>query len=412
LRQKGQLERAGGTVRVDCEVIVAGGGPTGLLSAFLCAEAGITARVFETAPVLGKDLRASSFHPPTLDMLEDFGVTEALVARGLVCPNWQIRIHPSGERAVFELASIAGETRHPYRLQCEQWKLSEELLARLRDHPRADVQFNATVVDFVDDGETVTVTIDGSGGRQIVRSRILVGADGLRSEVRHKLGLLFEGETYPETTIVVTTPFRFEDHIDGMSLVTSCYVGNSHIAFLRLPDLWRLALYPDETLPIEEQLKQPAIEAALQLAVETSTPYPIQAIWPYRVQQRIVPTYRVGRVALVGDAAHVNSPAGGMGLNAGIHDAFELAAALTAIIKDGAPLERLDLYDRRRRPVVAEHILGLAARNRARMRVTDTAARQEEIAKLRAIAANPEKHKAFVMRASMIDGLRQAASVV
>ncbi len=322
--------------RMDCELVIAGGGPVGLLTALICAESGIECRVFEMERKLGSDLRASSFHPPTIDMLDDIGIADALVQRGLVCPHWQIRIHPSGERAVFELASIAAETRHPFRLQCEQWKLSEELLARLQSHPHATVEFGSRVLGFTQVDNSVTVTIDRGGHFESVTCKLLVGADGLGSVIRHGLGLPFEGETFPETTIVVTTPFRFEDHLEGMSLVTSCYVGDSHIAFLRLPDRWRLALYPDESLPIEEQMKSAAIEDTLQRVVELATPYPVDAIWPYRVQQRIVPKYRIGRVALAGDAAHVNSPAGGMGLNAGIHDAVELATALIAILKDGA----------------------------------------------------------------------------
>ena len=396
---------------VDCQVVIAGGGPVGLLTAYLCAEAGIDCRVFEMEAALGKDLRASSFHPPTLDMLDDVGIAGSLIERGLVCPHWQIRMHPSGERAVFELASIAAEVRHAFRLQCEQWKLSEELLTRLRGHASAEVEFGAKVVGHSDDGDAVTVNIERRDQRETVRCRFLVGADGLKSTVRHEMGLPFEGETYPETTIVVTTPFPFQDHLEGMSWVTSCYVGDSHIAFLRLPDFWRLALYPDEALTFEEQMRPESVEATLQGVVASGAPYQLDAIWPYRVQQRIVPSYRLGNVVLAGDAAHVNSPAGGMGLNAGIHDAFELASALIAILIDGGDRSRLDLYDRRRRPVVAEHILGQAARNRARMRVKDPEARREEIAKLQRIAADPEQHRAFVLRASMINGLRQAASV-
>jgi 3-(3-hydroxy-phenyl)propionate hydroxylase len=146
-------------------------------------------------------------------------------------------------------------------------------------------------------------------------------------------------------------------------------------------------------------------------STSSTPPYPVLRRWPYRVQQRIVPSYRVGRVALAGDAAHVNSPAGGMGLNAGIHDAFALAEALVDCVKHGAPLSRLDLYDRRRRPVVAEHILGQAGRNRDRMREKDPTKRRAILADLQAIARDRDKHRAFVRRASMIDGLRQAAAV-
>lgn len=395
----------------DCELVVVGGGPTGLLTALLCAEAGISVRLLERERSPGRDLRATSFHPPTLDLLEEIGAAGALIARGIVCHSWQIRLQPSGERAVFELDRISGETRHPFRLQCEQWKLSDLLLARLRGLTNVEVTFGAAVVAVTPAEDGVSVVVEEGGRRRTTRGALAVGADGVASLVRSAIGLPFEGETLPETTIVVTTQFRFEDYLEGLSPVTSCWTEASHVAFLRLPDMWRLALYPDETKPLEPQMSREAIGAELSAIVNSTRDIEFALVGPYRIQQRLVPAYRVGRVALVGDAAHVNSPAGAMGLNAGIHDAFELAPALIDILRRGTRLDRLDLYDRRRRPVVARHILAQAAQNRARMRINDPEARRRELEALKAIAADPIRHKAFVMRASMIEGLRQAAAV-
>ena len=140
-------------------------------------------------------------------------------------------------------------------------------------------------------------------------------------------------------------------------------------------------------------------------------PYPVMRAWPYRVNQRIVPTYNVGRVVLVGDAAHVNSPAGALGLNGGIHEAFELVEALKDIFHHGRSVDRFDLYTRRRRPVVAEEILGQAKSNRNRMREKDPEARRRVLAEMQAIVGDPERHYAYVRKASMIDGLRMAASI-
>ena len=127
---------------------------------------------------------------------------------------------------------------------------------------------------------------------------------------------------------------------------------------------------------------------------------------------RMVPTYVQGRVALAGDAAHVNSPAGGMGLNGGLHDAFELAAALSAILRQGASLDALARYDRRRRPIArGRSFLAQSDRNRARMRERDPDRRRALLSDLQAIAADPARCKAHLMRSSMIDGLRRAAAV-
>ncbi len=395
----------------DCDVLIAGGGPTGLLTAFLCGEAGIEARAFEMRDAIAPDLRATSFHPPTLDMLEPDGFTQEIVAQGLTTTQWQVRLHPEGERAVFDLAVIRDEVRHPFRLQCEQSRLQQAIYDRLARHPRARADFGHKVVGFRQDETGVDVDVESARGIETLRARILVGADGLASTVRETAGIPFEGEAFPETTLVVTTTFPFEQHMEGLTIVASCWTPGGNLAFLRLRDFWRLAIYLREDIPVEQQITPDGVQAALQNIIASPQPYPVLGAWPYRVQQRIVPTYRKGRVALVGDAAHVNSPAGGLGLNGGIHEAFELAEALKDIFRRGADLERLDLYTRRRRPVVAEEILGQAKRNRDRMREKDPDERRRLLANLQAITGDPERHRAYVRRASMLDGLRMAAQI-
>jgi 3-(3-hydroxy-phenyl)propionate hydroxylase len=155
-------------------------------------------------------------------MLEPLGVTAKLLERGLLCPHWQIRLHPSGDRAVFDLAVLEGETRHPYRLQCEQWKLSEALLEKLQQSPHADIRFASKVETAEEHGDHVRVEIEADGRRETLRARYVVGADGARSAVRRSMGLPFDGMTYPETTLLVTTLFPFEDHLDGISNVSYC----------------------------------------------------------------------------------------------------------------------------------------------------------------------------------------------
>lgn len=394
----------------DTDVAISGGGPVGLCLALLLARKGVAVRVFEASPELSEDLRASTFHPPTLDMLDSIGIADTLVDEGLVCPHWQVRMHPSGNRAVFDLSVLNDHTGHPYRLQCEQWKLSRALLAALSQEANAQVHFG-TEIDTVTQDETgVTLVMTGPEGRIEHRARLGVGADGARSAVRTAMGLSLEGETFPETTILATTTFPFEDHMEGLSNVSYCWKEGGNFSLLKVPGRWRVSIYPREDLSVEQQLEPEAIQRSLQEIVARDTEYEVRESRAYRIHQRIAPTYVKGRLALAGDAAHLNSPAGGMGLNGGLHDAFELSETLAAIL-DGASLDLLDRYDRRRRPIAADQILAQAGQNRARMRTKDPQRRQEIMDDLQAITRDPARLKAHLLRSSMIDGLRQAEAI-
>jgi len=390
-------------------VIIAGAGPVGLTCAALLAKARIPVVLLEATETRARDLRASTWHPPTLDLIESLDLAAPLIARGLISPTWQVRMHPSGERAVFDLGILADDTRHPYRLQCEQQEFCELLEARLAGASCA-IRRGAELVRLQQESAGVVVTVRQGGNEDTLRARWLIGADGAKSTVRSAIGLELAGSTYPETTILATVQFPFEQQLAGLSNVNYCWAPDGTFSLLRLPSLWRVSLYADEAESIEDALRPAAIEAKLQRIVPRAEPYAVMEVRPYRIHQRIVPTYRVGRVLLAGDAAHLNSPSGGMGMNGGIHDAFNLCDKLARVYA-GAPDNLLDLYTRQRRPVAEEQILGQAHRNRSRMQERDPARRREALADLQAIAATPERLHAYLLQTSMITGLRQAAAI-
>jgi 3-(3-hydroxy-phenyl)propionate hydroxylase len=395
----------------DTEVVVVGGGPVGLMAAYRLHEFGISCVVIEREEALPTDLRASTFHPPTLDMLEEYGLDSPLLEEGLIAPSWQIRLHGSRERAVFDLSLLEGDTRHPYRLQCEQYHLTRALVERLRGSPVADLRFGARVTEASQTDEGVVVNgLSADGNEFRVTARFLIGADGAHSVVRKVFGFPFEGHTYPETTILVTTTFPFQDHLPDLSHVNYCWSDHGTFTLHRLKNLWRGSQYPDAGETLEEAQTPPSIQRKFQRIVPTGEPYPVDQMRAYRVHMRIVDDYRRGRVLLAGDAAHLNSPAGGMGMNGGIHDAF----ALTALIRQvsaGAPESVLDDYSRRRRPVAEAEILGQADRNRRRMQERDPVKRREILSELQALVADRERARDYLLKTSMIAGLRQAGGL-
>jgi len=392
-------------------VLIAGAGPVGLVSALTLASAGIRVTLFERAATLTEDLRASTFHPPTLDMLSRFGVTEALVSQGLKARYTQQRDRQQGLIAEFDMSLLEGETDHPFRLQCEQWKLNRLLVAQLEQLPNVDMVFGATVESVAQDAEGVDLTVRKDGATAVHRGDYLIGADGAWSAVRQSLGIEFEGFTYPERFLVVSTDFEFADHFPRLSYVNYVSDPQEWCVLLRVPTLWRVLFptSPDES--DEEVMTDESIETRLQKLWKRDVKYDITHRTLYKVHQRVAKEFRRGRVILAGDAAHINNPLGGMGMNGGVHDAFNLSDKLVEILNEGASEDLLDHYERQRRAVAIEYINANTQRNKKTIEERDPAKRQAVHDELRAIAADPARSKDYLRKTSMIDALERAESI-
>ena len=221
-------------------VLIAGAGPVGLVAAANLVRHGIPVTVLESGPDLSTESRASTFHPPTLDMLADLDLVKPLIAQGLIAPKFQYRNRHDGLIAQFDFGDIADATRHPFRLQCEQSKLTRIVYDKLRGHPDFDIAFSSAVREVTQDADSVTVTVERDGRNKTESYRWLVGADGARSDVRRSLGIEFEGFTWPERYLVISTPFDFYSVIPG--LVSVSYTADPvrwHF-LLQTPKLWRV----------------------------------------------------------------------------------------------------------------------------------------------------------------------------
>jgi 3-(3-hydroxy-phenyl)propionate hydroxylase len=168
-------------------------------------------------------------------------------------------------------------------------------------------------------------------------------------------------------------------------------------------------LDPDES--VDEALQPQTIERKLQRIVQRPQPYEVVEIRPYRIHRRLIDDYRAGRVLFAGDAAHLTSPSGGMGMNGGIHDAVNLTDKLIAMLKHGASDELLSLYNLQRRPIAQDEILAQSHTNRMRMQQRDPVWRATEMARLQALIADPVAHREHLLKSSMISGLARAAGI-
>ena len=396
---------------ISQKVLIVGAGPVGLVAAALLVEEGIPVVLIEACAELPHDLRASTFHPPTLDMLERFGVVGAMIDQGLICPTWQFRDRKEGVVATFELSRLEGDTDHPYRVQCEQWRLGEMLFAQLKSNPLATIRFGTAAVAArqTSDGVEVDVSLPG-GAAETISGSFVVGADGIGSVVRKAMGVVFDGITIPEIFLTVSTTYDFSEAMPDIANIAYLSDPDEWFVLIRTARVWR-ALFPvDSSLTDADVTSVERAEHLLQGAVPRNIPYEVSHRTAYRVHERVASTYVNGRMLIAGDAAHVNNPLGGMGLNGGIHDAFNLSRTLTEVIR-GAPLDTLERYSRQRRNVALDVVQQTALRNRSILNTREPAARCAYYDDLRSIVADPVKHHDYLMRTSMIQSLRDSEKV-
>jgi len=397
-------------------VLIAGGGPVGLLCAWLLGRRGLPVRLFDVNETLQADPRAATTHPATLDLLADDGLADDMARVGLVAPIFQFWDRPSGEKvAEFDHAVLKEDTSHPFVVQCEQFKTTKLLVERLRTLPNVEVLFAHEVVDVVQTDSLVSVDVRGPDGVKSHSGAYLIGADGGRSVVRKQSDIAFEGFTWPERFIVLTTPFDFES---AHGLCFRSYFADPDewcncfkVSADGPPGLWR-TVYPANPDQSEQQLmSDAAVQARMQKFFPAQQPYEIVHRNLYVTHQRVAETFRKGRVLLAGDSAHVNNPIGGMGLNGGIQDAANLAEKLAAVLLDKAPDALLDLYSLQRRTVATEYVQEQSIANKKRLEARDPETRRRNLDELLEMAADSVRARQFLLRTSMIASQRRVAAM-
>ncbi len=397
--------------RTQDRIIVAGGGPVGSVATLLLARAGIPVTMIERERDVVLDYRASTFHPPTLDLLEESGITAALVAMGLVCTTVQIRDRERGRVAEFDVTRLRNETRHPYRLQCEQFKLVGWVYGELAKMPNVDLRFGHAVSAIRQTDDGVTVEAEHASERVPIRGDAVIGCDGGRSTVRKLMAIGFPGLTYPEHFLVAGTRFDFRAHMPDIASVNYTADPVRWFMLLQIPDMWRILVPVAPDIAAEDAVSDESLQSSLQNICPRPDDYEIAVRAIYRVHQRVADAYRRGRVFLAGDAAHLNNPLGGMGLNGGLHDVISLTDRMIAWWHGKADAAVLDGYEPQRRPEAINAIHAITARNKKLLEERDPAVRARNLDEMRKTAADPARSHQYLLDSSMISSLRRSGMI-
>ncbi len=340
----------------ETSVVVAGGGVVGLVTALGLARAGVDVTVYDDASTTPTGTADAVYHWSVLPVFADLGVLDQLLAAGTVSSRWGFRVPERDLTFTFDIRVLADELEHPYHLAVERDVVAAHLIEALRGLPSARVVRGTAVTSVVQDARGVTVELDGRDGPGEVRAGWIVGADGAGSRVRRSLGLGLLGHTWPERLVSTTIGFDL-GALDGPPFQS--WLGNLQPAVANLIEnsdggtRWRFA-YPElRTLP-EESVRERMADVFAVILPDGTDPR-VMAWSAYRMHERVVDTYLLGRALLVGDAAHLTNPTSGLGMATGLFDAASVIGHLPRVLDgaDPAVLERVALE---RRAVFCEQV--------------------------------------------------------
>ena len=346
------------------DVIIAGAGPTGLTLALELARRGVPCRIVDRAARPFAGSRGKGLQPRTQEVFDDLGVADELIAAGGPYPELRMYDGPTvlGVRVMFPHAEATPDVPYPNLLMVPQWRTEQALRDRLARFG-VRVEYGTALTAFEPGPAGIAVTLTRAGATERVEAGYLVGADGGRSTVRKALAVGFAGETLERHRALIgdvgvdrlsRDRWHVWPHAAGGAVSLCPLPGTDSFQFtVQLTGEDSGELTGDLTLPALQRI------VAERTGRDDLRLRDLTFAAPYRVNVRMIDRYRVGRVFLAGDAAHVHSPAGGQGLNTGVQDAYNLGWKLAHVLA-GAPAELLDSYESERLPVAAD-VLGISS---------------------------------------------------
>ncbi len=398
------------------KLIVVGSGPVGAVLALGAAQRGMNVVLVEAETVVDETPRAATVHPSTLAMLGALGLMDDILEQGLVARYFDFWDRPTRTLiARMDHEVLADLTPYPFVVQVEQHKIVNMVRDRLAGFDNVEVHLGATVTGVEQAASGVLASAERDGEALRLTGDYLIGTDGGRSTVRKGLGIEFEGYTWPERFLVLTTLFDFQQAFPGCSYRNYLADPEEWVNLFKVAGdggsgRWR-AVFPtgvDET--DDQALSDDVVRRRLgRLAVDANPAEQLLHRKLYKVHQRVASAFRGGRMFLAGDAAHVNNPIGGLGLNCGIHDAVELLDTISVAAGVDDPV--LDRYEARRRTLNIEFVQQQTVTNKQRLEEVDPDQRKVRFAELAAIAADPKRERAFLMRSSLLQSVAKSKTI-
>jgi 3-(3-hydroxy-phenyl)propionate hydroxylase len=387
---------------METDVIISGAGPVGMSLALALAKKGVSVVVLEKLDELSHEARASTIHPPTLEFFDEIGIIDDILANGLRIESLQFWERKERELvADFPYKLIENDTKYPFRFQCPQSTVTRIILQHIEQTEFGKVLFNHEFLSAEQNESCVKVIAQTPEGEAEFCCKYLIGCDGAFSKVRENLQLGFDGKTYEDRFLLVSTNANLCGIFPNMGTVAYIFDPEEWVIIMTLPDTVRLVfrLKPHENSDEAKQLENVKIRIANFLQTELS--YDIKAVSTYHVHQRVTETFRVGRTILAGDAAHINNPTGGMGMNSGIHDSQMLAKNLIAVL-NGASESLLDEYAEIRKQVAVKMVQATTDENYKNLSASDDDKRLKRNQELQEAAKDSIKAREYLLKTAML----------
>jgi 2-polyprenyl-6-methoxyphenol hydroxylase-like FAD-dependent oxidoreductase len=381
---------------LDCDVIICGAGPVGLSAALKLASHGISCHILEKRECLNLASRASTFHPPTLEILDEFSLLDIMLQLG--CKAERIAYSHAGGDTFAEFnqpVSLGEDTHIPFRVHLEQSAITPHLLRKAIETGIAQISYQADVHIVGQDQKSAWAKFRSGG---MLRAKYLLGADGAQSSVRRSMGIQQEGSKYPGQVLRLMVDKNLKTLMPELAPVSYIYSKTLRsISLLEMPDCWRIIIRVPEGIDDDEAKNpkwyMPILEEFLPKAANHVT---VKGTDVYGASKMLASSNCSGRIGLIGDAVHLTNTKGGMNMNCGIHDAYAVASSIIRELQSS--FQGTEMFE----AVLSERLR--FARDVLLPRTDKNVTGMEDwLEFISNAAADPAKARAYLLTSAMID---------